>query len=186
MITHRGPYDSCQGVQLLITALLGQIYGALSKVRVTSRRTYFIEANINVLESGRPHHKSGIPSAGLLLGKALRNVRQSTVFHDESAVPEFIQCRERAPVAGMGRTRDSAARITRISYFGWSRCTDVRGWSLGPSRSQPTESPKQRSCIRCQHGRGMACTHAVPEDRAAFISTGLPLALSSCGQFPST
>lgn len=32
MITHRGPYDACTGVQLLTTALLGQIYGALSKV----------------------------------------------------------------------------------------------------------------------------------------------------------
>lgn len=32
MITHRGPYDACKGVQLLITALLGQVYGALSKV----------------------------------------------------------------------------------------------------------------------------------------------------------
>ncbi|KAL4782489.1 hypothetical protein BJX76DRAFT_288760 [Aspergillus varians] len=31
MITHRGPYDACNGVQLLLTALLGQIYGALSK-----------------------------------------------------------------------------------------------------------------------------------------------------------
>ncbi|KAI3036084.1 WLM domain family protein [Aspergillus niger] len=34
MITHRGPHDACKGVQLLITALLGQIYGALSKNRV--------------------------------------------------------------------------------------------------------------------------------------------------------
>lgn len=32
LITHRGPYDVCNGVQLLLTALLGQIYGALSKV----------------------------------------------------------------------------------------------------------------------------------------------------------
>jgi hypothetical protein len=31
MITHNGPYDACKGVQLMITALLGQIYGALSK-----------------------------------------------------------------------------------------------------------------------------------------------------------
>ncbi|KAL2821760.1 hypothetical protein BDW59DRAFT_149991 [Aspergillus cavernicola] len=40
LITHRGPYDSCNGVQLLMTALLGQIYGALSKkraVRTTSQ-----------------------------------------------------------------------------------------------------------------------------------------------------
>ncbi|KAL4741039.1 C2H2 type zinc finger domain protein [Aspergillus similis] len=33
LITHRGPYDACNGVQLLLTALLGQIYGALSKSR---------------------------------------------------------------------------------------------------------------------------------------------------------
>ncbi|OJJ86764.1 C2H2 type zinc finger domain protein [Aspergillus glaucus CBS 516.65] len=40
MITHRGPYDACKGVQLLITALLGQIYGALSNnrgIRTTSQ-----------------------------------------------------------------------------------------------------------------------------------------------------
>ncbi|KAH8431903.1 uncharacterized protein LDX57_009553 [Aspergillus melleus] len=34
LITHRGPYDACKGVQLLVTALLGQIYGALSKNRI--------------------------------------------------------------------------------------------------------------------------------------------------------
>jgi len=33
MITHRGPYDSCPGVQLVVTSLLAQVYGALSKVR---------------------------------------------------------------------------------------------------------------------------------------------------------
>jgi hypothetical protein len=32
LITHRGPYDTYNGVQLVITALLGQIYGILSKV----------------------------------------------------------------------------------------------------------------------------------------------------------
>ncbi|RJE22752.1 hypothetical protein PHISCL_04897 [Aspergillus sclerotialis] len=40
LITHCGPYDACKGVQLLITALLGQIYGALSKnrsIRTTSQ-----------------------------------------------------------------------------------------------------------------------------------------------------
>ncbi|KAE8388312.1 C2H2 type zinc finger domain protein [Aspergillus alliaceus] len=40
LISHRGPYDACKGVQLLITALLGQIYGALSKnrlIRTTSQ-----------------------------------------------------------------------------------------------------------------------------------------------------
>ncbi|KAL1984501.1 hypothetical protein VTN96DRAFT_9100 [Rasamsonia emersonii] len=40
LITHRGPYDACQGVQLVITALLGHVYGALSKnraIRTTSQ-----------------------------------------------------------------------------------------------------------------------------------------------------
>ena len=42
LIKHRGPYDSCEGVQLVITALLGQIYGALSRnrsIRATSHAT---------------------------------------------------------------------------------------------------------------------------------------------------
>ncbi|PGH07786.1 hypothetical protein AJ79_06174 [Helicocarpus griseus UAMH5409] len=40
MITHRGPYDACSGIQLVLTALLSQIYGALSKnraIRTTSK-----------------------------------------------------------------------------------------------------------------------------------------------------
>ncbi|KIN02730.1 hypothetical protein OIDMADRAFT_102782 [Oidiodendron maius Zn] len=40
LITHRGPYDPCPGVQLVVTALLGQVYGALSKnraIRTTSQ-----------------------------------------------------------------------------------------------------------------------------------------------------
>jgi hypothetical protein len=38
LITHRGPYDSCKGVQLVLTALLGQVYGALSKVFDSTQR----------------------------------------------------------------------------------------------------------------------------------------------------
>lgn len=34
LINHRGPFDACQGVQLVITALLGQVYGSLSKNRI--------------------------------------------------------------------------------------------------------------------------------------------------------
>ena len=42
LITHRGPYDVCKGVQLMVTALLGQVYGALSKVW-NPYRTPFME-----------------------------------------------------------------------------------------------------------------------------------------------
>lgn len=38
LITHCGPYDSCKGVQLVVTALLGQVYGALSKVFNSTQR----------------------------------------------------------------------------------------------------------------------------------------------------
>jgi hypothetical protein len=33
MINHHGPYDACNGVQLVLTALLGQVYATLSRVR---------------------------------------------------------------------------------------------------------------------------------------------------------
>lgn len=42
LISHRGPHDACDGVQLVITALLSQVYGALSKnrsIRTTSQAT---------------------------------------------------------------------------------------------------------------------------------------------------
>ncbi|KFY51015.1 hypothetical protein V496_09007 [Pseudogymnoascus sp. VKM F-4515 (FW-2607)] len=45
LITHRGPYDSCKGVQLVLTSLLGQVYGALSKnrdIRTTSQAFHAI------------------------------------------------------------------------------------------------------------------------------------------------
>jgi len=33
LITHRGPYDACDGVQLVVTGLLSQVYGVLSRNR---------------------------------------------------------------------------------------------------------------------------------------------------------
>ncbi len=33
LITHRGPYDACDGVQLVLTGVLSQVYGALSRNR---------------------------------------------------------------------------------------------------------------------------------------------------------
>ena len=38
LIEHRGPYDACSGVQLVLTALLGQVY-AIFSTNVTLRRT---------------------------------------------------------------------------------------------------------------------------------------------------
>ena len=32
LISHRGPHDPCNGLQLVLAALLGQVYAALSKV----------------------------------------------------------------------------------------------------------------------------------------------------------
>jgi hypothetical protein len=41
LITHRGPYDPCNGLQLVLAALLGQVYAALSKVSSCARIEYF-------------------------------------------------------------------------------------------------------------------------------------------------
>ncbi|KIW65493.1 hypothetical protein PV04_07750 [Phialophora macrospora] len=38
LIQHRGPYDTCRGIQLVLTALLGQVYATLSR-NITLRKT---------------------------------------------------------------------------------------------------------------------------------------------------
>ncbi|KAJ5584681.1 uncharacterized protein N7459_004481 [Penicillium hispanicum] len=68
LITHNGPYDACKGVQLMITALLGQIYGALSKnraVRTTSqvfRPLGFFWARHCGMYDSEPYSLENLPS----------------------------------------------------------------------------------------------------------------------------
>ncbi|KAJ5267633.1 hypothetical protein N7478_010441 [Penicillium angulare] len=69
LITHNGPYDACKGVQLMITALLGQIYGALSKnraIRTTSqvfRPLGFFWARQCGMYESEPYSLENLPSA---------------------------------------------------------------------------------------------------------------------------
>ncbi|KAF2403453.1 hypothetical protein EJ06DRAFT_579488 [Trichodelitschia bisporula] len=46
-VTHRGPYDSCPGVQLVLTVVLNQMYGMLSKNRQIRTSTQVFNGNIN-------------------------------------------------------------------------------------------------------------------------------------------
>ncbi|KAJ5290648.1 uncharacterized protein N7443_010901 [Penicillium atrosanguineum] len=68
LITHNGPYDTCKGVQLMITALLGQIYGALSKnraIRTTSqvfRPLGFFWARHCGMYDSQPYSMENLPS----------------------------------------------------------------------------------------------------------------------------
>ncbi|KAK5800154.1 hypothetical protein VI817_002366 [Penicillium citrinum] len=68
LITHSGPYDACKGVQLIITALLGQIYGALSKnraIRTTSqvfRPLGFFWARHCGMYDSQPYSAENLPS----------------------------------------------------------------------------------------------------------------------------
>ncbi|KAJ5541634.1 hypothetical protein N7494_006710 [Penicillium frequentans] len=68
LITHNGPYDTCKGVQLMITALLGQIYGALSRnraVRTTSqvfRPLGFFWARHCGMYDSEPYSMENLPS----------------------------------------------------------------------------------------------------------------------------
>lgn len=68
LITHSGPYDACQGVQLVVTALLAQVYGALSKnraIRQTSQAFHalsFFWARQCALSDHTPYSASSLPS----------------------------------------------------------------------------------------------------------------------------
>ncbi|KAK5221266.1 hypothetical protein LTR72_006826 [Exophiala xenobiotica] len=68
LITHRGPYDTCEGVQLIITAILGQVYGALSKnraIRSTSQAFHslgFVWARRCGMFDSQPYPLSSVPS----------------------------------------------------------------------------------------------------------------------------
>jgi hypothetical protein len=68
LITHNGPYDACKGVQLMMTALLGQIYGALSKnraIRTTSqvfRPLGFFWARHCGMYDSAPYSMDNLPS----------------------------------------------------------------------------------------------------------------------------
>lgn len=67
LITHRGPYDACQGIQLLVTALLGQVYGLLSRNRTirTSSRAFhalaFYWANHCGMSDCEPYSLANLP-----------------------------------------------------------------------------------------------------------------------------
>ncbi|KAJ5787698.1 hypothetical protein N7457_002688 [Penicillium paradoxum] len=68
MITHNGPYDARKGVQLMLTALLGQVYGALSKnraIRTTSqvfRPLGFFWARQCGMYDSEPYSMDNLPS----------------------------------------------------------------------------------------------------------------------------
>ncbi|KAJ5373036.1 hypothetical protein N7517_005042 [Penicillium concentricum] len=68
LITHSGPYDACKGVQLMITAVLGQIYGALSKnraIRTTSQVFHplgFLWARHCGMYESEPYSIDNLPS----------------------------------------------------------------------------------------------------------------------------
>ncbi|KAF7886179.1 hypothetical protein EAF00_010282 [Botryotinia globosa] len=68
LITHQGPYDSCQGVQLVVTALLAQIYGALSRnrvIRTTSQAFHalgFFWARQCAISDSEAYSRSNLPN----------------------------------------------------------------------------------------------------------------------------
>lgn len=69
LIEHQGTYDACKGVQLIITALLGQIYGGLSKnraIRTTSQvfrpLVFFWARNCGMYETA-PYSMENLPAA---------------------------------------------------------------------------------------------------------------------------
>ena len=68
LITHRGPYDACDGVQLVVTGVLSQVYGALSRnraIRSTSHAFHslaFVWARRCGMLDSKPYDLGSIPS----------------------------------------------------------------------------------------------------------------------------
>ncbi|EXJ75426.1 uncharacterized protein A1O5_02122 [Cladophialophora psammophila CBS 110553] len=68
LITHRGPYDACDGVQLVITGVLSQVYGALSRnraIRSTSQAFHslgFVWARRCGMLDSAPYPLESVPS----------------------------------------------------------------------------------------------------------------------------
>ncbi|KIY00008.1 uncharacterized protein Z520_04645 [Fonsecaea multimorphosa CBS 102226] len=68
LITHRGPYDTCDGVQLLVTSVLSQVYGALSKnrtIRSTSQAFHslgFVWARRCGMLDSEPYSLASVPA----------------------------------------------------------------------------------------------------------------------------
>ncbi|OQV05806.1 Fungal specific transcription factor domain-containing protein [Cladophialophora immunda] len=68
LITHRGPYDACDGVQLVVTGVLSQVYGALSKnraIRSTSQAFHslgFVWARRCGMLDSEPYPLESVPS----------------------------------------------------------------------------------------------------------------------------
>lgn len=59
LIRYKGPYDTHRGVQLLLTALLGQCYAMMSKVRGCASQ---VEANLLIrAERESTSHEPGFP-----------------------------------------------------------------------------------------------------------------------------
>jgi hypothetical protein len=67
LITQRGPYDACDGVQLVLTGVLSQIYGVLSKnrgIRSKSQASHLLAfhwAQRCGMLDGEPYHSMSVP-----------------------------------------------------------------------------------------------------------------------------
>lgn len=80
LITHKGPYDVGQGVQLVVTALLAQVYGALSKVN-DSHNAVSLTDNISRTELFAPHLKLSTHCLSSGLVNALHRDKPLTYPH---------------------------------------------------------------------------------------------------------
>jgi hypothetical protein len=99
LITHRGPYDPCNGLQLVLAALLGQVYAALSKVRNSAE--YHLTVT-DKLESSTSNDITDIPPPRLLLGKTLWHVRQRHILIRRSTFSGRLSSRKGLPVENLG------------------------------------------------------------------------------------
>ena len=102
LMIHRGPYDSCPGIQLVTTALLAQIYGALSKV---SSIDYLLKSSTKVCRTEQ--FAQLVKLSTLLASSGPGSALCPTVNHIrlQTSPYSMLQTKKRIEVGGPGLRR---------------------------------------------------------------------------------
>jgi hypothetical protein len=125
LITHRGPYDACQGVQLVLTALLAQIYGALSKVPFLYP-TLINPSHTPSTESRNPHNIPSLPRPWILLGAPMRHLLHLSRQQHSPPLPFRLRSRKKHGLAPLGRQGNPTTSTTRSLFGRRSNFPNVR------------------------------------------------------------
>jgi hypothetical protein len=156
LITHRGPYDASPGVQLVISALLSQVYGALSKsrsIRTTSQAFQamsFVWARSSGMIETMPYDMNDLPSLEASTEEkdkqwriwAAREIQQRALLA-HYIVDGLISHLTGEPTTTRHATNPLLAPSCECAF----EASTVDEW-INHMQSQPTENPSFRHLLQ--------------------------------------